>query len=213
MSVRIRGKKRDELIQNWLQGRESDEYDVIPTKNEGKYIIRHKVKNNNITEEINSEENISEQTSFARDSFGNREQNIPEQNIPEQNEEKQTFNEPEIIKPSKKQQTFTLDNNLGTDILNQLKYIQSSFHEFNEERRKKQEKKAKKKEMKHIIHKEFAKNRVMIEDSDNEEDYNNNEPQQTSFACDFKGNRQVVYIEKPSPVKTRRRLNLLNRYK
>lgn len=209
MSVRIRGKKREEIIQNWLQGRESDEFDVIPTKNEGKYIIRHKVKNNH------SESNISEQTSFARDSFGNREeneteqnisetpdiqeQNIQEQNIQEQNIPEQTYNEPESFK-HKKQQSFKLDHGLGTDILNQLKNIQSSFHEFNEERRKKQEKKAKKKEMKHIIHKEFAKNRVMIEDSDDDEEYKNNEP-------------QIVYVEKPAPIRTRRRLNLLNRYK
>lgn len=206
MSVRIRGKKREEIIQNWLQGRESDEFDVIPTKNEGKYIIRHKVKNNhsasgralsgesesNISEENETEQNISETPDI-------QEQNIQEQNIQEQNIPEQTYNEPESFK-HKKQQSFKLDHGLGTDILNQLKNIQSSFHEFNEERRKKQEKKAKKKEMKHIIHKEFAKNRVMIEDSDDDEEYKNNEP-------------QIVYVEKPAPIRTRRRLNLLNRYK
>ena len=198
MSARIRGKKREELINNWLQGKDDDEFDVIPTKNEGKYIIRHKTKNNNI-----SEQTVSEPSDIP-------EQPIPEQTISEPNNaeitEDITENNAEIKQtPVKNTRTKSMkespsQQNLTLDILNQLKNIQSSFHEFNEERRKKQEKKAKKKEMKHIIHKEFAKNRVMIEDSDDDEEYKNNEP-------------QIVYVEKPAPIRTRRRLNLLNRYK
>ena len=198
MSTRIRGKKREELINNWLQGKDDDEFDVIPTKNEGKYIIRHKTKNNNI-----SEQTISEPSDIS-------EQPIPEQTISEPNNaaitEDITENNAEIKQTpvnntrTKSMKESPSQQNLTLDILNQLKNIQSSFHEFNEERRKKQEKKAKKKEMKHIIHKEFAKNRVMIENSDDEEEYKNNEP-------------QIVYVEKPAPIRTRRRLNLLNRYK
>ena len=208
MSARIRGKKREELINNWLQGKDDDEFDVIPTKNEGKYIIRHKTKNNNISEQTISEP--SDISASGRALSGESEQPIPEQTISEPNNaeitEDITENNAEIKQTSvnntrtKSMKESPSQQNLTLDILNQLKNIQSSFHEFNEERRKKQEKKAKKKEMKHIIHKEFAKNRVMIEDSDDEEEYKNNEP-------------QVVYVEKPAPIRTRRRLNLLNRYK
>lgn len=52
-------KRRQEIIKNWLDGKEDDEYDVIPTKIDGKYILRPKNKNS--------------------------EQNVPEENIQEQN--------------------------------------------------------------------------------------------------------------------------------
>lgn len=189
MSVRIRGKKREEIINNWLEGKDNDEYDVIPTKNEGKYIIKHKVKNNKIeinnSETNNSEESIPEET-------------IPEETIPEPIPE--SNNVKQKTKPKQIEMKNNDYNTISSEILNQLKNIQSSFNELNEERRRKQEKKAKKKEMKHIIHKEFAKNRVMVEESDDETEYRNNDP-------------QIVYVEKPAPVRIRRRLNLLDRFK
>ena len=75
--------------------------------------------------------------------------------------------------------------------------IQAKLEDY---KKRKAEKKAKKKEMKHIIHKEFAKNRVMVEESDDETEYRNTDP-------------QIVYVEKPAPVRIRRRLNLLDRFK
>ena len=207
MSVRIRGKKREEIINNWLEGKDNDEYDVVPTKNEGKYIIRHKVKNIN-----NSEEPIPEPIKSAlRSVNGFAEETISEEPIPEPISEETIPEEPipeetipeKTIKPkqNKIRSIPESTNPVGfNEILNQLKNIQTSFNELNEERRRKQEKKAKKKEMKHIIHKEFAKNRVMVEESDDETEYRNTDP-------------QIVYVEKPAPVRIRRRLNLLDRFK
>ena len=174
-------RRRQEIINNWLEGKESDEFDVIPTQTEGKYILRPKkkaveeVKNieENVKEQNIPEENVSEEPISAN--------NVSEENIPEQ-----TPLETERSKPNYKQ-----------DILNQLKLMNESFNAFNEERRLKKEKKQKKKEMKQLIHKEFIKNKVMVEDSDEEID--ESEP-------------QVVYIEKPAPIRIRRRLNLTDKY-
>ena len=48
MSKRISGAKRLQIIQNWLNGRDDDEWEVFPTKTEGKYFIKPR-KQNNIT--------------------------------------------------------------------------------------------------------------------------------------------------------------------
>lgn len=36
----VRGVKRNQIIQRWLQGIEDPEYEVFPTKKEGKYIVK-----------------------------------------------------------------------------------------------------------------------------------------------------------------------------
>ena len=187
-------KRRQEIIDNWLEGKENDEYDVIPTQTEGKYILRHKQKQTKDTEQISS----------ARGSFGTREQTTVQEDIKTENndeeskiEESNVSEEPVDVNAEPVKNNPANSSDLSMEILNQLKLMNGSFNEFNEERRRKQEKKAKKKEMKRIIHKQFAKNRVMIEGSDEEE--NEVEP-------------QVVYIEKPAPVRIRRRLNLLDKY-
>ena len=37
---RIRGKKRIEIIQKFLEGEEDPKYEVVPTVTEGKYFVR-----------------------------------------------------------------------------------------------------------------------------------------------------------------------------
>ena len=171
-------RRRQEIINNWLEGKESDEFDVIPTQTEGKYILRPKKK---AVEEVKNTEPEVKENNVPEENVS--EEPISEQNIPEETEIK---NEPVIEKPNYKQ-----------DILNQLKLMNESFNAFNEERRLKKEKKQKKKEMKQLIHKEFVKNRVMVEGSDEEE---------------IDPEPQVVYIEKPAPIRIRRRLNLTDKY-
>ena len=36
----LRGMKRNQIIQRWLQGIEDPDYEVFPTKKEGKYIVK-----------------------------------------------------------------------------------------------------------------------------------------------------------------------------
>lgn len=39
----VKGTKRQQIIAKWLRGEDDPEYDVIPTKDENKYIIRKKI--------------------------------------------------------------------------------------------------------------------------------------------------------------------------
>ena len=44
MATHVRGSKRLKIIQNYLNGREDDEFEVFPTKKEGKYIVRKRTE-------------------------------------------------------------------------------------------------------------------------------------------------------------------------
>ena len=83
---------------------------------------------------------------------------------------------------------INFDRELTEEILNQLKMI-------NDDRIARDKKKQKKKELRRAIHKEFARSRVMVEDSDDEEP------------------PQPIVIERPPPMRVRRRLNLLDRHR
>ena len=72
---------------------------------------------------------------------------------------------------------------------------------LNEYKMKKLEKKEKKKEIKKVVRKEFIKNKVLVEDSD-DDDVVNIAPEP-----------QKIYVQKPPPLRVRRRVNLLDRYK
>ena len=39
MTKHVTGMKRNQIIQRWLQGIDDEEYEVFPTKKEGKYIV------------------------------------------------------------------------------------------------------------------------------------------------------------------------------
>ena len=43
-SVSIRGKLRQQYIDNWLAGNEDPDVEVIPTRVEGKYIVKHRTQ-------------------------------------------------------------------------------------------------------------------------------------------------------------------------
>lgn len=49
MSKRISGAKRLQVIQNWLNGRDDDEWEVFPTKTEGKYFVKPRKQHHDVT--------------------------------------------------------------------------------------------------------------------------------------------------------------------
>ena len=53
MANRIRGKKRQEIIDNWIKGIEDPDVEVQPTKKENRYIVRPKA--NKEKEEVDEE--------------------------------------------------------------------------------------------------------------------------------------------------------------
>lgn len=44
MSKYVRGVKRNQIIQRWIQGIDDPDYEVFPTKKEGKYIVKLREK-------------------------------------------------------------------------------------------------------------------------------------------------------------------------
>ena len=44
MSKHLTGSKRLQVIQNWLNGRDDPEWDVLPTKKENKYIVKRRTE-------------------------------------------------------------------------------------------------------------------------------------------------------------------------
>ena len=62
--MKVRGNKRKELIDKWLRGEEDSEYEVKPTRKEGKYIIRKRVMNGE--ERIKTETNGSDTNKFQK---------------------------------------------------------------------------------------------------------------------------------------------------
>ena len=46
MTTWIRGKKRTQIIENWLKGVENPDVEVKPTRNEDRYIVKAKSKEN-----------------------------------------------------------------------------------------------------------------------------------------------------------------------
>ena len=171
----IRGKKREEYVREWLEGQENPDVEVIPTKKEGKYIVRERVKNSVAETEDQNTKTQDEKTELN-------------------NTEKNTAPEPEIIKDDNAE-IIKNNNGIGLEILEQLKLL-------NEYKQKKLEKKAKKKEIKKVIRKEFVKNKVLVENSDESDE-------ETVYVPPPEP--QKIYIQKPPPIRTRRRINLLQR--
>ena len=190
MTSPIRGRKRQEYIDNWLRGEEDPNIEVIPTRSEGKYIVRQKVTASEISN------NNPAETHNTKEEDDNPDNTKEQDDNPDINGESDKIDEnPTIEKPVNN--TIQLDQSLTMDILNQLKMI-------NDERREKREKKEKKKQLRHAIHKEFARSRVLIAaSSDDEEIVMNEQPHY---------NQQMV-IDRTPPQRMRRRLNLLDRYR
>ena len=136
MSKQIRGSKRLKLIQNYLKGIEDEEFEVMPSKIEGKYFVRKRKeplkssqqKEEPIIEESSKEEPIEEPKPIATP------KPIP----------------PPIPKPS----TQAYDPTMSIEILNQLKLL-------GEEMKKEREKKEQKRMIKEVMQKQMNKPRYI----------------------------------------------------
>ena len=128
MSKQIRGSKRLKIIQNYLNGKEDEEYEVYPSKTEGKYILRKR------------KEPLKPQPIEPP-----KEQPINEE------PPKEIINEP--IEPSPKPSPPSspiYDPTINIEILNQLKLL-------GEEIKQKREKKEQKRMIKEVVHKQMMK--------------------------------------------------------
>ena len=205
MSINIRGLKRQSIIDNWLNGVEDPNFEVVPTKAEGKYIVKQR-SNSDKTHAMGIPNSDTAETQVASKQDDNSQTAAPEAENPINkvvSAENNKNDEEESVDDSPPMQNYVsfdrraagasgslamLDRELTNEILNQLKMI-------NDDRRARDEKKQKKKELRRAIHKEFARSRVMVEDSSDDEP------------------PQPIIVERPPPIRVRRRLNLLDRHR
>lgn len=186
MTKRITGKLRTQYINEWLEGVENPDVEVKPMRDEGRFIVRYKNTQNGT-----ADQNVTEPSSEAPaeiEAADTNSNNQPVETVvkaPEENKPTAQSDEVRQRRASDEVGDEGNNNEILTQIFNQLRII-------NEERHAKQLRKEQKKELQHAIRKEFVRHRVLVEDPDPRP-----EP-------------EPVYIDR-TPVRMRRRLNLLNK--
>ena len=202
----IRGKLRQQYIDNWLEGHEDPDVEVKPTRIDGKYIVRQRRASSEAEVRARVPSNPSPTNPSPINTVADTEDQKPkfeEKDISSNDAENNskvrgTRASSEAEDPITENNSKAAENNskaslpendIMEEILKQLKII-------NDERQAKQIKKAKKKELQQAIRKEFVRHRVIVED-----------PEPIQFPDP---EPQTVYIEK-TPIRMRRRLDLRNK--
>ena len=146
MSKHLTGSKRLQVIQNWLNGRDDPEWDVLPTKKENKYIVKRR------TEPLSKPQ---------------AEPQVEEQEVEEPAEEPTkplpTCSQGKVCSAKKIERTkpqsniyshsevgYANDPTINMEILNQLKLL-------GEEIKNKREKKEQKRMIKEVVQKQMSK--------------------------------------------------------
>ena len=155
----VRGVKRNQIIQRWLQGIEDPLYDVFPTKKEGKYIV--KLRDSPIESTYDEQPVMS--TTDEQPVTENQDNDIPEP-INETSDTEPLMKPPprkpstmkssSMIKPqSLKRSVITPDSTINLEILEQLRSL-------GEELRNDRFKKEQKQYIKQVVNKELSKSRI-----------------------------------------------------
>lgn len=139
MSKPVRGMKRAQIIQQWLRGIEDPNYEVFPTKKEGKYIIKPR------DTPIPSGESVKKLVKdHSCDNLKEMDHDYPSENEP---------NPAPIHKSIRPHSTPQQDSTINLEILEQLRSL-------GEELRNDRFKKEQKQYIKHVVNKELAKPRI-----------------------------------------------------
>ena len=166
----LTGSKRLAIITRWLNGIDDPNFEVFPTRKEGKYIVKPRKTNlNQTTKDTNEEcEALSETKSTEQPEQDRNEQNESEQESIEECEAlsetkpkvatKVTREIKSIPKPKIKQTNVNTPNQfydptINIEILNQLKLL---GEEFKMEREKKEQKRM----IKEVVQKQITKPRM-----------------------------------------------------
>lgn len=134
MSNYVRGLKRQQIINRWLQGHDDPDFEVFPTKKEGKFIVKKRAEP---LEQTNDEEQ-QEEHEEEQDDQHEEEQN-EEEVKPKSNPKSKPAPKPKPV-PKHKRMTSTTNNNdltVGLEILEQIKLL---GEEMKHQRKKKEQK-------------------------------------------------------------------------
>ena len=160
MSKYVKGIKRNQIIQRWLQGIEDQDYEVFPTKKDGKYIVKLRenktpVKSGNPPLEVaQSNINIAENNDTDNDNNNNNNDNEAKLSHTGDESDDATLI---TTRPSKRIATrpspVNNDSTINLEILEQLRSL-------GEEIRNDRFKKEQKQYIKHVVNKELNKSRI-----------------------------------------------------
>lgn len=160
MTQYIKGTKRLAIIKRWLQGIDDPEYDVLPTRKEGKYIVKKRETN------ITTKPEIDDTNEPQIDDTNEIDKSIEQDNITDETIEKEPIKpiakkQPKQVKktttktitqsiPKQVAKQSTLDSTVNLEILEQLKLL-------GDEIRGKRERKEQKQLIKHVVEKQLSK--------------------------------------------------------
>ena len=144
----VRGVKRNQIIQRWLQGIEDPEYEVFPTKKEGKYIV--KLRETKLEDQTNND--VDKQSVDV---------DVDKQSVDVANDvESETESTPPPVIKQRRPRTSSStipstrpDSTINLEILEQLRNL-------GEEIRNDRFKKEQKQYIKHVVNKELSKSRI-----------------------------------------------------
>ena len=164
MSASVRGKKRQEVIERWLKGEEDPRYEVIPTRVDGKYIVKPR-EGAEVPEKQQASPDVRKVPRVSDTS-------------PEEEDSYYEYEEEEEEKPkpvTKKQKARTLKGqDIQLEMLKQLRIL-------GEESIRKRAKKERKRETRHIVRKELSRRRPVQYSDDEYEEYSEEEAPQVVY--------------------------------
>lgn len=205
MSKYVKGLKRQQIIQRWLQGIDDKEYEVFPTKVENKYIVKKRVEplpesNEPVDEQV--DEPVTEKVDEQVDDTVTEEVKPPQTPKPTQSKKTVTNPKPKRIRErtispeDRRSDSNPADLTVSYEILNQLKEL---GNELKQQRIKKEQKSM----IKQVVQKQMTKRprkQILKEESDDYEYEYYDEPSPTPTpSARAQHKRTDSIIEQPQP--------------
>ena len=205
MSKYVKGLKRQQIIQRWLQGIDDKEYEVFPTKVENKYIVKKRVEplpesNEPVDEQV--DEPVTEKIDEQVDDTVTEEVKPPQTPKPTQSKKTVTNPKPKRIRErtispeDRRSDSNPADLTVSYEILNQLKEL---GNELKQQRIKKEQKSM----IKQVVQKQMTKRprkQILKEESDDYEYEYYDEPSPTPTpSARAQHKRTDSIIEQPQP--------------
>ena len=128
----LRGSKRLSIIQNWLNGKDDDDWEVLPTKKDGKYIVKARQNVSKPAKTSKKDLQVPQDNNTDNDCNNNNNDNNESDNVPI----KRVVPQQQTIKHIKSKHK-NIDPTVNLQILEQLKLLGS---EIKYERERKQQK-------------------------------------------------------------------------
>lgn len=205
MSKYVKGLKRQQIIQRWLQGIDDKEYEVFPTKVENKYIVKKRVEplpesNEPVDEQV--DEPVTEKVDEQVDDTVTEEVKPPQTPKPTQSKKTVTNPKPKRIRErtispeDRRSDSNPADLTVSYEILNQLKEL---GNELKQQRIKKEQKSM----IKQVVQKQMTKRprkQILKEESDDYEyEYYDEPTPSPSPSARAQHKRTDSIIEQPQP--------------